>query len=64
MTTFNYYCDILLSRTRAEKEEWVSALFQAIKELFNKKSSLRIDDNLSREALRSSESDIDRVRPK
>ncbi len=54
----------MISRTRAEKDEWVSALFHTIKELFNKKSSLKIGESLASEVMRSHEADPGRIRPR
>ena len=46
-------------RTKREKEEWLEALFEAIKELYQKKSSLR----LGREILRPCDSEIGKKQP-
>ncbi len=67
--TFDYKCHhyqfsndsvIWISSTRGEKEDWLEALFQTIKELYQKKSSLRI----GREMLRPLESEIGRKQPR
>ncbi len=50
---------IVFFRTRAEKEEWLEGLFQAIKELYERKSSLKI----GREILRPADSEIGRKQP-
>ena len=46
-------------RTRREKEEWLAALFEAIKELYQRKSSLKI----GREILRPCDSEIGKKQP-
>ena len=53
------YISCLLFRTKREKEEWLEALFEAIKELYQKKSSLR----LGREILRPCDSEIGKKQP-
>ena len=46
-------------RTRREKEDWLESLFEAIKELYQRKSSLRI----GREILRPMDSEIGKKQP-
>ena len=53
------YISCLFCRTKREKEEWLEALFEAIKELYQKKSSLR----LGREILRPCDSEIGKKQP-
>ena len=49
----------LFFRTRREKEEWLAALFDAIKELYQRKSSLKI----GREILRPCDPEIGKKQP-
>ena len=53
------YIFVYTFRTKREKEEWLEALFEAIKELYQKKSSLR----LGREILRPCDSEIGKKQP-
>ena len=48
-----------LSRTREEKEDWLDTLFQTIKELYQRKSSLRV----GREMLKPLDHEIGRQQP-
>ena len=50
---------LIFYRTRREKEDWLESLFDAIKELYQRKSSLRI----GREILRPCDSEIGKKRP-
>jgi len=49
----------IYTQTRREKEEWLAALFEAIKELYQRKSSLKI----GREILRPCDSEIGKKQP-
>ena len=61
LSMFSLCCFFLsiFFRTKREKEDWLESLFEAIKELYQKKSSLK----LGREVLRPPDAEIGKRQP-